>query len=213
MAEYKTVAKIAAAELTVQRSKFIGTVKPVSDEAGALAFISEIKQKYWDARHNVYAYILRDGNISRFSDDGEPHSTAGLPVLETMQKMGVSDCALVVTRYFGGILLGTGGLVRAYSASARGTVEAAGISVMRPCTVMSFVCEYSDYGKAETLLRQHGAAEIIPEFAEKITVNFSLPDANREKFTADITEAFFGKVSVKDISKKNMAFELPRQNV
>ena len=209
MTEYKTVLKTAAAEFTEQRSRFIGTVKPVSSEADALAFIAEVKQKYWDARHNVYAYILKDGNISRFSDDGEPHSTAGLPALETMQKMGVTDCALVVTRYFGGILLGTGGLVRAYSASAHCAVEAAGVAVMRPCTVMSFVCEYSDYGKAETLLKRHGAAEVTPEFAEKITVNFSLPDINREKFTADLTETFFGKVSAKTISAKYMPFSLP----
>ncbi len=209
MTEYKTVAKTATAEFTEQRSRFIGTVKPISSEADALAFIAETKQKYWDARHNVYAYILKDGNISRFSDDGEPHSTAGLPALETMQKMGVTDCALVVTRYFGGILLGTGGLVRSYSASARRAVEAAGIAAMRPCTVMSFVCEYSDYGKVETLLKRHGAAEITPEFAEKITVNFSLPDINREKFTADLTETFFGKVSLQYVSAKYMPFLLP----
>ena len=116
---YTTLAREAEAEIMEKRSRFIATVKPVETEAEALAFLEGLRKTYWDATHNVYAYILEENNIMRYSDDGEPSGTAGLPVLDMLKKEGLTNLIVVVTRYFGGILLGTGGLVHAYSKSAK----------------------------------------------------------------------------------------------
>ena len=117
--EYKTVKDIGIAEIVEKRSRFIASVRPVSSEEDALEYLNMLKQKYWDARHNVYAYIIRENNIMRYSDDGEPSGTAGVPVLDILKREELTDVIVVVTRYFGGILLGTGGLVHAYSKAAK----------------------------------------------------------------------------------------------
>ena len=140
MAQYKTVLQEAQDDFVEKRSRFIGYVRPVSTEAEALAFIAEKKSKHWDASHNVYAYILRDGGVMRYSDDGEPQGTAGIPVLDVLQKSGVTDVVVVATRYFGGILLGGGGLVRAYSHTASIALQAAGIVTMRECLMLEVLC-------------------------------------------------------------------------
>lgn len=123
---YKTLRGPASAELTEKRSVFICRVRPVTTEAQALAFLAEVRKQCADARHNVYAYTIRENGIARFSDDGEPHGTAGLPTLDALRKRGIVDAAAVTTRYFGGVLLGTGGLVRAYSQAAAMAVEPGG---------------------------------------------------------------------------------------
>jgi uncharacterized YigZ family protein len=115
---FKTVKKESSEEYTVKKSRFIGYIKPVSSKQEALDFITEISKKNWDATHNVYAYVIREEGVKKFSDDGEPQGTAGMPVLDVIEKNGVTDVCIVVTRYFGGIMLGAGGLVRAYSHSA-----------------------------------------------------------------------------------------------
>lgn len=151
--EYKTVSKFAVAEIEEKKSRFIASVKPVSTEEEALEFISELKKKYWDATHNVYAYYINGENtIQRFSDDGEPSGTAGLPVLEVIKKAQVQDLVVVVTRYFGGTLLGAGGLVRAYSKSASLGIEAAGIVTKQLCVKASVVVEYNLLGKVQNSL-------------------------------------------------------------
>ena len=149
---WTTVKEAATASFIERKSEFIGNIKPVTTEEEALAFVSSIKKQYADAKHNVYAYILRENNITRFSDDGEPHGTAGMPVLDVLRKEGVTDVAVVVTRYFGGILLGTGGLVRAYSQSAKMALDAAGKAVMQKLTVFSVRVSYSDLQKIEPVL-------------------------------------------------------------
>ena len=146
MMEYKTIRLREEAEFIERRSRFIGHACPVKTEEEAVAFINEMKAKYWDASHNVYAYCLREGQIKRYSDDGEPQGTAGIPVLDVLQKSGVVDTAVVVTRYFGGILLGAGGLVRAYSHGASIALEAAGIVTMGLCTLGVVSCSDSRKG-------------------------------------------------------------------
>ncbi|MBQ1830507.1 MAG: YigZ family protein, partial [Ruminococcus sp.] len=125
--DYKTVAREASDEFVEKRSRFIGYVKPVKTEEEAVAFINQKRSEHWDARHNVYAYSLREGNIKRYSDDGEPSGTAGMPVLDVIVKNEIYDVCVVVTRYFGGVLLGTGGLVRAYSQGSKIALESGGI--------------------------------------------------------------------------------------
>ena len=124
MTEYKTIKEASSDEFIVKKSRFIGYVKPVKTQEEALEFINEIKTKHWDATHNVHAYCLREGGIRRFSDDGEPQGTAGIPSLDVLLKEEVVDCCVVVTRYFGGIMLGAGGLVRAYSHGAKIALDA-----------------------------------------------------------------------------------------
>ena len=143
--EYRTILNEASDEFIERKSRFIGYIKPVTTQEDAVSFINEIKSKHWDATHNVYAYILRDGQIRRYSDDGEPQGTAGIPVLDVLQKEGLTDCVVVVTRYFGGILLGGGGLVRAYSHAAKLAVDAAGVIKMSMCVRAECECDYGYY--------------------------------------------------------------------
>ncbi|MFZ5989148.1 MAG: YigZ family protein [Bacillota bacterium] len=155
--QYKTVLNSAVCEIEEKKSRFIATVKPVSTEEEALEFINGLKSKYWDATHNVYSYYIGGNNIiQRFSDDGEPSGTAGLPVLEVIKRMEVRDLAVVITRYFGGTLLGAAGLIRAYSKSAALGIEAAGIIVKKLCKEVRVVVEYTLFGKVQSLLISKG---------------------------------------------------------
>jgi uncharacterized YigZ family protein len=151
--QYKTVLKHAVAEMEEKKSRFIASVMPVATEKEALDFINEIKAKYWDATHNVYSYYIGGKSIiQRFSDDGEPSGTAGLPILEVIKRMEVRDLVVVVTRYFGGTLLGAAGLVRAYGKSASLGIEEAGIITKKLCTEVNIVIEYDLFGKVQNTL-------------------------------------------------------------
>ena len=156
MESYTTVHKVADFEYEDRKSIFIGTAAPVKTEAEALDFIAFIKKKYPDARHHVYAYVLRENSIMRFSDDREPQGTAGMPVLDAIRKNGCTDTAIVVIRYFGGTLLGTGGLVRAYSSAAIGALNAAEIITYDIYSVFSVFASYSDYQKLLPLFSECG---------------------------------------------------------
>ena len=145
--EYKTIYEPAKDSFIEKKSEFIGHIAPVKTNEQAVEFINSIKAQHRKARHNVYAYILRHGNISRYSDDGEPQGTGGVPVLDVLQKEGLTDVCVVVTRYFGGILLGGGGLVRAYSHGCKLAVNASRIMIMRECSEIRIKCDYSFYGK------------------------------------------------------------------
>ena len=147
MESYTTVQHQSSFEYEDRKSVFIGEAMPVSTEQDALNFIAYVKKKYPDARHHVYAYVLRENSIMRFSDDREPQGTAGMPVLDAIRKNGCTDTAIVVIRYFGGTLLGTGGLVRAYSSAAIGSLEAAEIITYDIYTSMTVKVSYSDYQK------------------------------------------------------------------
>ena len=147
MGDYVTGRDFAQDEFVVKKSRFIGYSKHVETEAEAMAFVAEISKKHWDASHNVYAFSLRDGMTRRYSDDGEPQGTAGVPVLDVILKENIVDVCVVVTRYFGGILLGGGGLVRAYSQGARIALAAADKRYMTTCRRLTRSCDYSLYGK------------------------------------------------------------------
>lgn len=168
-----TIKHEARAEIEERKSVFIGSIAPVSDEAEARAFIEKIKKEYYDARHNVYAYILDGGMISRFTDDGEPKGSAGIPVLNVLKMSGVDGVCIVVTRYFGGILLGTGGLVRAYSAAAKAALDEAGLAVMTEYAICEIKCSYSDYTKISSKLSSVGASEEDSDFAADVCMRVS----------------------------------------
>ncbi len=158
MAEkYNTVANEATSEFVEKKSRFISHVKPVTTEEEAVAFIEQIKKQYWDARHNVYAYIIgKNSELQRYSDDGEPQGTGGIPMLEVLRGEAVTDVVAVVTRYFGGTLLGTGGLVRAYTRGAKDGLEAAGIITMSLYNEISIKVDYTASGKVQYEIMQKG---------------------------------------------------------
>lgn len=155
--DYKTVLNEAKAEFVEKRSRFIGYCKPVKTEQEAVDFINSKRSEHWNATHNVYAYSLREGNIKRYSDDGEPSGTAGMPALDVIIKNDIYDVCVVITRYFGGVLLGAGGLVRAYSQGSKVALDAGQIVMMQNCLLCSLRCSYNQYGKISSLLMDNNA--------------------------------------------------------
>ena len=193
MQEYKTVEKEASDFFIEKKSKFIGYAKPVKTQEEAVEFISKIKSKHWDATHNVYAYVLRENNIQRYSDDGEPSGTAGVPVLDVMLKESLVDVCVVATRYFGGTLLGAGGLVRAYSHTSKIALEAAGIITMAQCSVMSAEVDYSFYDRLNILLSDFSAVILDTSFSDKVYVEFSVKENIADLLNAKLIDVSNGK--------------------
>lgn len=171
---FKTPARQAQAELTVKRSRFIGHIAPVSDRERAFAFIEGVRLQHRDARHNVYAFRLREGPYEKYSDDGEPQGTAGLPVLEVLAKEEISDCAVAVTRYFGGVLLGTGGLSRAYADAAKAALAAAGLIIMKACAVYIIRSDYACFERIAALARESGWPVIGAHYADEVEARVSV---------------------------------------
>ena len=173
MGKYLTVLGESSAEYVEKRSRFIANLRHCETEEEATAFLEEMRSKYWDARHNVFAYSVSGGSLCRFSDDGEPHGTAGKPILDVINGSEVKNIAIVVTRYFGGVLLGTGGLVRAYSKSAKDALDNANIVEMIPCTLFTTVCEYTDHQKLLSLIENSGGKIEDTEFTDKVSLKYS----------------------------------------
>lgn len=197
MQEYKTVEKEASDFFIEKKSKFIGYAKPVKTQEEALEFISKIKSKHWDATHNVYAYVLRENNIQRYSDDGEPSGTAGVPVLDVMLKESLADVCVVATRYFGGTLLGAGGLVRAYSHTSKIALEAAEIITMAQCSVMSAEVDYSFYDRLNILLTDFSAVILNTSFSDKVCVEFSVKENTVDSLNSKLIDVSNGKYALK----------------
>ena len=202
MDTYKTIKASASAELIEKRSRFIGYAKPVATQDEAIAFINEIKSKHWDATHNVYAYVIRNEGVSRYSDDNEPQGTAGIPTLDAIRKRGVTDCVVVVTRYFGGTLLGAGGLVRAYGASAKAAIDAAGERDMTLCSVCTLVCSYTLYGKLPAMIAKYGGSVDSSDFTDEVTLGFHLPEDNLAAFNKALSEESSGKLQAVEEEKR-----------
>lgn len=199
---YKTVLNEAHDEFYEKRSRFIGYCKPVKTEQEAVDFINSKRSIHWDATHNVYAYVLKEGNIQRYSDDGEPQGTAGLPVLEIIKKNYAVDCVVVVTRYFGGILLGGGGLVRAYSHSAKIALDAAKIITMESCFCCSVLMSYNQYGKVNTLITQSDGVIDDSFFTDNVKILFHIPKRNFILLQKKLKDATGGKVDAEILKEK-----------
>ena len=201
--DYTTVAERATAEFTERRSRFLSAIEPIRSEAEAQEKIAAVKKEYWDARHTVYAYVLREGQTRRYSDDGEPQGTAGMPVLEVLERRGLTDCLITVTRYFGGILLGTGGLTRAYSHAAALAVDAAKPVRMRRCVQVRVRCDYAAYGWLSPLLLGYGQVT-DSEFAEEVELCAVIPQDAYQTALHQITEQSAGRIKP-DITGEIMA--------
>lgn len=202
MTEYKTIKEASSDEFIVKKSRFIGYVKPVKTQEEALEFIGEIKAKHWDATHNVYAYCLRDGGVRRFSDDGEPQGTAGIPSLDVLLKEEVVDCCVVVTRYFGGIMLGAGGLVRAYSHGAKIALDAGGIITMSLCKIVRVKTDYNFYGRLVPLICEEGGIVEDTQFTDNVEVTFRIPQDKVPFFESRLVDISCGKFHSEVIDEK-----------
>ena len=190
---YITIKGRAEARFEEKKSVFIGYACHVESEEEALSFVKEIKEKHKDATHNCYGYVMKGGILCRYSDDGEPQGTAGKPILDMLVKSGVDDVCVVVTRYFGGTLLGTGGLVHAYSLGAKLAVEAAGIVQFENYVVFKVTASYSDYQKISFELERCDAIVDSTDYADNVTVQFAVKEANADLISKRITEISSGK--------------------
>jgi len=194
--DYFTIAQEAKTSFIEKKSEFIGYLSPVSSNDEAVNVINTIKAEHRKAKHHVYAYILRDSNITRYSDDGEPQGTAGIPVLDVLQKRNLTDICCVVVRYFGGILLGGGGLVRAYSHSAALTCDAAQIQHMCESTPLTLRMDYTLYGKVTYCLPKYGVLEQNSDFNTDVLLELLVRNEVLADLRKELTELSGGKIQM-----------------
>ncbi len=206
MTEYKTVTDYARDEFVEKKSRFIGSIMPCSTEEEALAFIDKVKKEFWDASHNVYAYILKDAKVERCSDDGEPQGTGGRPALDVLQKEGLTNICVVATRYYGGIMLGAGGLVRAYSHTSKVAVDAAQIMHLALSDVISITFDYSLYGKISYILPDYGVITESSDFGEHVDMTIVVKRSVTDNFVKGIIEATNGKIKYEILGEKYQNF-------
>lgn len=197
MKDYKTVSREASAEIIEKKSRFIAYVRPAAREDEAVGFINEIRSRHTDASHNVYAYLCRENNVQRYSDDGEPSGTAGIPVLDVMRKELLTDICIVVTRYFGGTLLGAGGLVRAYGASAKKGIDAAGRVQMVYSEVFEVETDYSLLGRLQYEISEAGFTTAGTDFGSSVKLTVSAQSDKSTELVRRLTEASNGKAKIK----------------
>lgn len=204
--EYKTIARRCEARFIEKKSEFIGYLCPVQTEEQAVAFIEEIRAMHRNATHNCYAYILRENNAARHSDDGEPGGTAGVPIYEVLRKEGLTDVCCVVTRYFGGVLLGAGGLVRAYTKGAKDAVDAAQIKCMAEAVKLAVTVDYGLYGRLAQVFADFDARVEDERFADNVRIVLHIRAENSQKLTDKLVDVCNGAVSVEEIEKLNFDF-------
>lgn len=204
---YKTVLKEAYNETIEKKSKFIAHVKPIETEAEAVDFINKIKSKYWDATHNVYAYILEDNSIQRYSDDGEPQGTAGVPTLQAIKSLNLNNVVVVITRYFGGTLLGASGLIRAYGKSAKeGLIEAQIISKKQYLRV-EIIIEYTLLGKIQSEVNMQGCFIEGTIYEDNVKMVILVPEEDIEKFKRGLEDVIHDKIVLNILGEKLISID------
>lgn len=202
MDTYKTIIEETTTQFVEKHSRFIGYVAHTKTDEEAVAFIEKIRSLHSDARHNVYAYVLNEENRSRYSDDGEPHGTAGKPILDIINGFNLKDVTVVVTRYFGGILLGTGGLVRAYSKAAKDTLEYAEKVLMVPGITYEIECAYNYYAPLEALIKEYEGKVENSVFEDNVILKFTLSKDKSEAFLTELTQSFANRLKARKIDEK-----------
>ena len=201
MSSYKTVRNSSENEIIEKKSRFISLTYPVTCEEEALTHLEAARKKYYDATHVVFAYRIRNNQIQRFSDDGQPQGTAGVPVLEVLSKGEITDTLSIVVRYFGGTLLGAGGLIRAYSKAAHEGVNASEIITMAECVEFQIECPYHLCGTVEHILRKHDCKKIDVIYADKITMRYYMEESSYQRFLADLIETTNAAVSAEEVNR------------
>ena len=205
MEEYLVPTDFGEDEFIEKKSRFIGRVWPVQSEEEALEKIQQMKKQQYDATHNCWAYIIRDGAV-RFSDDGEPGGTAGMPMLQVLQREGLYNIVCVVTRYFGGILLGAGGLVRAYTKGAKIAVDAAGKSMKRVWTVLYVPCLYTYYERVKLEVAAFGGIIRTTDFGSEVELEILMPEAQAQPFLDRLTDMSAANIEGMETGKEYRAF-------
>ena len=193
MADYKTIKGEATGTIYEKNSEFIGCIAHVKTEQQAQEYLAKIRKKYYDARHHSFAYIIKDEEIVRQSDDGEPSKTAGMPILEVLRHSGVEDAIIVVTRYFGGTLLGTGGLVRAYTEGAKAALNAAEILTYKTCVDLNITVDYSLYDKITTLCQNKNGKIIDTQFTDNVNITIRMLSGTQDELIKDLVVLTKGK--------------------
>ena len=196
MEDYRTIRGTTIGEYEEKKSRFIAQLSFADSEEAAVAFLEKVRAENRTARHNVYAYRLREGNRERYSDDGEPAKTAGTPALEVLQHSGLTDLIVVVTRYFGGVLLGTGGLVRAYTTAAARALENAEVVTVRSVIELRVTVDYSLYERASLLIQEAGAKLAEPEFTDRVALRWQMPEGTEGPLLEQLRELTRGGANV-----------------
>ncbi len=212
MEEYLVPTDYGEAEFIEKKSRFIGRVWPVETEEDALTRIQEMKKQHYDATHNCWAYIIKDGAV-RFSDDGEPGGTAGMPMLQVLQREGLYNVVCVVTRYFGGVLLGAGGLVRSYAKGAKIAVDAAGKSMKRVWSVVYVPCPYSFYERVKLEVLAFEGVIRNTEFASEVELEILLPEGNVKSFLEKLTDMSAATIEGMETGKEYRAFPVTMEGI
>ena len=210
MSEYYVPAGAGEAEYVEKRSRFLGHVRPVESEEEARAFIAEMKKKYYDARHNCWCYLLKDGP-ERYSDDGEPQGTAGIPMLEVFRREGVTNLVCVVTRYFGGVLLGAGGLFRAYTKSAKDALDEAGLAVVRRWEALEFSCSYAAIERMKQEIASFGGVPDAMDYGAEVSIRALLPEEKSAGFCARIFDLSGGTTKPRPAGESFRAIPVERE--
>ena len=204
--DYKTVYRGGEAEITEKKSRFLAEVFPISSEEDALEFIEKTRKKYWDARHHCWAYVLGEHQIQeRCSDDGEPAGTAGRPILEVLRKNGLQEVLVIVTRYFGGTLLGTGGLVRAYTQAAQAGIQASTVITKTEGYRLSIETDYNGLGKIQYLLGQRGIPVVRSEYTDQVLLEVMVPVSGEQELIRAVTEATNGQAEIRRVEECRFA--------
>lgn len=207
MSDYpKIIDQGGEGEIVEKKSRFIATVSAVNSEAEASAFIESVRKKYWDAGHHCSAFVLGENSeVSRCSDDGEPSGTAGRPILDVLTGSGVRNACIVVTRYFGGILLGTGGLVRAYGRAAREGLNNSSVLERIPGRMLKITCDYNSIGRIQYLAGNAGFRPYQSEYGADVKITYLVPAEKSDRFAHEITEATSGRADIEDLGKQTFA--------
>jgi len=201
MVSYKTIKDFTSCELVEKKSRFIGHIKPIVSEQEAMNFVQTIKREYKDAKHNVWAFNLKDNMTRRYCDDKEPKGTAGIPILDVLLKEGIKDACIVVTRYFGGTLLGASGLVRAYGSTASLVIKNAQIIVMNVYCNMSIIIDYNMYDKIEKTFPKYKMKIIDVNYTNNVQISCIIKFDNADDFKEDIKNMTNGKAKLIDGEK------------
>ena len=199
---YKTIERQGLSRYEEKKSVFYGEAVPVCSEEEALSVISLVKKKYPDAKHHVYAYVLRDNSIMRFSDDGEPQGTAGMPVLDSIRKNGLTDTVVVVTRYFGGTLLGTGGLVRAYTEAALGAINNGNIIIYDNYTLFELSVSYSDFQKINSFINSDDIKIDEIKYFDNVKIYLKVKSGEKDMFEEKISDITCARAVINNLGEK-----------
>ena len=201
----KVITSNGTGEIVEKKSRFIGNVFAVSSAKEAEEKIAEISKKYWDARHNCYAYVIgENGENTKCSDNGEPSGTAGKPILDVLDKSGIANCLIIVTRYFGGTLLGTGGLIRAYSEAAKSGIEASGIMEVKKGIQAQIDADYNSFGKIQYMCMERNIIITNTEYGENIHINMIIEESEYAHFQKAVADAFAGRLEI--VKNDNVIF-------